>query len=368
MALIDVIKWESSTSELAHCCEIDDITLGSQLVVGPAQTAVFVRGGMIFDEFGPGTHTLTTYNLPLLKHLTAAPFGGVSPFQAQVWFVNGISLLDGKWGTQTPIQIEDPKYGVIVPVRAYGQYGFHVSDPRTFLERLIGNMPSFATAQVAEYFRGVILSKLTGIVSDKMCADGMSVTGINTRVEELSDYALERLRPEFAAYGIELEIFRVISVSVNESDPSFRRLKEAKDALARITIMGRDNYRLERSFDVLDSAAGNEGGAVGAAVGLGAGLSFGREISALAIGQMAAADTPPPLPGAAQAAAPIYLGIDGRQEGPMDTEAVTAAFMAGRIGPRTLAWRRGMAAWTPLADMPEFAFMCHDCPPPLPHE
>lgn len=68
-----------------------------------------------------GTYTLKTENLPLLNKLVNLPFGGESPFQAEVWFVNQIALLDCKWGTPSPIPIEDPKYGVIVPIRAFGQ-------------------------------------------------------------------------------------------------------------------------------------------------------------------------------------------------------------------------------------------------------
>lgn len=118
MALVEVIKWEASTSELVHKFQVNDLKLGSQLVVYPSQTAFFVKGGQILDEFISGTFTIKSENIPLLSKLTNLPFGGESPFQAEVWFVNQVSLLDCKWGTPSPIQIEDPKYGVIVPIRA----------------------------------------------------------------------------------------------------------------------------------------------------------------------------------------------------------------------------------------------------------
>ena len=62
------------------------------------------------------------------------PFGDDSPFQAEVWFVNMMSFLDNKWGTPSPIMLEDPKYKVIVPVRSFGQFGMSIEDPRKFLK------------------------------------------------------------------------------------------------------------------------------------------------------------------------------------------------------------------------------------------
>ena len=96
---------------------MDNLRLGTQLVVYSAQTAFFVKGGKVLDEFQAGTHTLKSENIPLINKLINLPFGSNSPFKAEVWFINQISKLDIKWGTPTPIQLEDPRYNVIVPVR-----------------------------------------------------------------------------------------------------------------------------------------------------------------------------------------------------------------------------------------------------------
>lgn len=362
MALIDVIKWEVSTSELVHKFHSDNIKLGSQLVVYPSQTALFVKGGQIFDEFGPGTYTIKTENIPLLGKIINLPFGGETPFQAAVWFVNQISLLDCKWGTSTPIQIEDPKYGVIVPIRACGQYGFHISDPRRFLERLVGNMSVFTTQKITDYFRGVIMSKLTGIITEKLYADSLSVVNISSYVEAISAFAKERLTDVLYDYGIALEMFQTISISVNENDPSFQRLKETKDSLARINIMGRENYQMERSFNVLDSAAENEGGVVGAAVGIGAGFGLGKQIGAMVNDNVAIAPSVvPSLP-----SVKFHVGINGRVQGPFELEALREGCRTGQFDASTLVWRKGMTDWKPMGYIPEFSDLFEDCPPPLP--
>ena len=62
--------------------------LGAQLIVQEGQVALLAKGGMIADVFYPGTYTLATENLPILKNLINLPFGGRTPFSAEVYYVN----------------------------------------------------------------------------------------------------------------------------------------------------------------------------------------------------------------------------------------------------------------------------------------
>ena len=368
MNIVDVVKWEANAQEVVHKFHSDNLRLGSQLVVYPSQTAFFVKGGKICDEFTCGTYTIKSENIPLLGKVINLPFNGETPFKADVWFVNQIELLDCKWGTQTPLHIEDPKYDVIVPVRAYGQYGIRISKPRVFLERLVGNMPSFATVNVTEYFRGVILSKLTAIIYNKLKEDNVSVLNINSNVEELAQYAKERLTDIFLRYGLEISLFNIISISVNDNDPSFIRLKEAKDAAAEIKIIGRENYQMSRSFDVLEIAAENENGMAGAAVGLGAGVGIGGVVGAMASRAINTntQDTSeiPPIP-----TIDYYLAIRGQRQGPFPQEAIEQKIANGEITENTLAWKKGLRQWVKLGDMDDFQHLFSDeLPPPIPTE
>ena len=366
MSIVDVVKWESNSNELVHKFQSDGLRLGSQLIVYPSQTAFFVKGGKILDEFSNGTYTIKSENIPLLGSVINLPFGGETPFKADVWFVNQTELLDCKWGTQTPLQIEDPKYDVIVPVRAFGQYGFKIAEPRVFLERLVGNMSSFATFKVVEYFRGVILSKLTAIIYDKLKADDVSVLNINAKIEDLSDYAKEKISEVFLQYGMEIQLFSMISISVQESDPSFQRLKEAKDAAARIKIIGRDDYRLTRSFDVLEKAAENENGMAGAAVGLGAGVGIGGVVGAMTAQAISTnrqtEDEIPPIP-----TTDYYLAIDGKRYGAFSHDVITQKITNGEITEDTLIWKKGLKQWVKLGEIEDFQHLLDEnCPPPIP--
>ena len=191
---------------------------------------------------------------------------------------------------------------------------------------------------------------------------------INSQVEVLSEYAKECLKEVFMIYGIGIEMFNIISITVKEDDPSFLNLKDAKDAAAEIKIMGEKNYRLSRSFDVLDAAAENEsGGAMNAALGLGAGVGIGGAVGTMAAktfsNSLASDDVPPPLPKATV----YYLGINGNSVGPMDFDTVCQKYSVNEINANTLVWRKGMKAWDKICNMDDFqSLFGEECPPPLP--
>lgn len=363
MAIVNVVRYENRPDEVVGKYVEDDIRLGSQLIVYPAQTAFFVRGGKILDEFTSGTYTINSENIPLLNKIINLPFGKESPFAAEVWFVNQTTILDCKWGTAAPLQIEDPKYGVIVPVRAYGQYGFRVANPRIFLNSFVGNMPSFDTETLGNYFRGVIQSRLSSIVSDAMLAVDASVVNIGSKSTELSDMAQKLLQHVFEAYGVELQLFTVIAITVDEGDASFKRLKEAIDAKAEMRIIGNENYQMRRSFDVLEKAAGNTGGgAMGTAVGIGAGVGIGSQVAGLA---GAFINTQPPVASPPVPQAQYYVVIAGAQQGPFDMATLQAMIQQGTVNGDTLVWKAGMTQWAPLATLGITSAL--PTPPPIPN-
>lgn len=373
MALIDVVKCELHDYELCVKFPSEDLRLGSQLVVYPSQIAFFVKGGQIYDEFEAGTFTLKTSNIPLLNNIVNIPFGGDSPFQAEVWFVNLTTKLDIKWGTTSEIQLEDPKYNIIVPVRAFGQYGMRITDPRLFLKTLMGNMTSFEVYKVNQYFKGKMLSQLSSLIAKKIANDNISILEINTHLVDMSEFCNEQINNVFQKYGIALEEFSIISVNVPDDDPSLVKLKEAKDLAARLKIAGKDVYQMERSFDVLDTAASNEsaggqmiGMGTGLGVGMGVGSTFGNMFSQVV-------NTNPSAPVAAPAP-PVfqepsyYLMINGQQLGGQTIQNIRDYVSRGMMNGDTMVWRNGMAQWAKASTMNELAplFVQQAPPPPMP--
>ena len=362
MAIIDVVKYEQQEGVIVQKFPSCDLRWGTQLVVYPGQIAYFAKGGKVCDKFVEGTYTLKTANIPLLNKVVNLPFGGDSPFQADVWFVSTVSRLNLKWGTETPIQLEDPKYGIIVPVRAYGQYGFCVRDSDKFMKSFVGNMPSFDEYTLQSYFRGLLLSKLTNIIANKIINDKISVLDIQTHLQEISLYSQKELKPFFADYGLEILLFNIISINIPENDISLNEIKKAKNLSARLQIVGRENYSLERSFDVMDKAAANESGTgaafVNAGLGLGASLNLGKQMGE----QFSQTTVAPPIPQSTM----YYLAFDGQQQGPYSQQQISSFIAQDSNMKNVLAWKNGMSTWLPLHTFIEFNSNNGVCPPPIP--
>lgn len=362
MALIDVIKCEMVDGEFCNKFPSNDLSIGSQLVVYPAQTAFFVKGGEICDEFTAGTYTIKTSNIPILDKIINLPFGNETPFQAEVWFVNQISKLDLAWGTPQPIQIEDPKYNIIVPVRAHGQYGIRISNPRQFLETLIGNMRSFNSEQIEQYFKGRIITYLNSILAQQIIEKKTSVLDINTQLVSLSEECNDMLNVQLQKYGVSITDFSIMSITVPQDDESVIRLKAAKDLAARLSITGRDVYQMERSFDVLEKAATNEGAGgqmMGMGVGLGAGVSVGTTMGNMA-GQVINTNPPPPVPFEKS----YYLYINGAQLANQSIHQIQEYIARGMVTHETLVWTVGMPEWVQISTISELSHLFNNVVPP----
>ena len=378
MALIDVVKYDGNDEEFVWKFPSEDLRLGTQLVVKTAQTAFFVRGGEVLDQFEPGTVTLKSGNIPLLNKLVNIPFGGDSPFQSEVWFMNLISKLDNKWGTPTPIQLEDPKYGVVVPVRAFGQFGLKIGDPRLFLESLVGTMKVYTAKKIVEYFQGKVISTLSTAIGKKMVLEGISVLQMAVFLDDLSAYCAEAIKEEFARFGVEIENFYIMSVNIPEDDPSVIKLKEAKEKAMLIQTVGKDVYQFDKSTDVLQAAAENESGTAGSTMGAGMGLGMGLGVGAAMGGQMGnvggqlktnldqdqtqQTGTPPPPPPVTQ----YHVHINDQQQGPYNLDQLKTMISQGQLTKETNVWKESMANWGKADDQEDLKSLFGAVPPPPP--
>jgi len=357
MALIDVVKIEPQEKVLISKYPSEDLKMGTQVIVKPGQQTIFVKGGKVCDVLDSGTHTLNTQNLPLLNKLINLPFGGNSPFSAEVWFVNKVAVLDNKWGTKTPLNLEDPRYKIIVPVRAFGQYGVKIKDPEVFMNTLFGALPSMQASDIQRFFQGKIISSISTLIGKKITQEGISLIDIPAHLEELSLFCQTSIASEFNKFGLEVPNFFFESVNIPQDDPSFIKLKEAKEKAMHINTVGRDIYQLDRSMDVMDTAAGNEGSAgsvMGAGMGLGMGMGMGQ-----GMGQGMAnmsqnispnINTPPPVPSNSS----YLLHINGQQHGPYPVDILKGYLNSGQVAPDTLAWKEGFTSWVKLSELPEF--------------
>jgi membrane protease subunit (stomatin/prohibitin family) len=371
MALIDVVKFEGNDQEFVWKYPSENLRLGTQLVVKPGQLAFFVKGGVILDEFREGTVTLSSGNIPLLTKLISLPFGGTTPFQAEIWFVNLINKLNTPWGTLRPIQLEDPKYGVVVPVRAFGQFGFRVDDPRKFIESIVGSAQVFTAAQITDYFKGVMLSSVNSNIGKAVVQQNISLLQISAFLDEISGFCKDRIAQDFQQFGLEMVNFYFQSINIPEEDPSYIRLKEIKEKAAELNVVGRDIYQLDKSMAVLQTAAGNEGlsglmmqSGMGQGMGLMMGAQMGQQAGQL-MGQLPAQNTTPPaMP--QSSVSQFHMVLNGQQLGPFPVQVLLQMIPTGTFHAATMVWQPGMAQWQTAVTVSELSGLFATSAPPPP--
>lgn len=277
MAILSVIKHEGPNNLLVWKAPHEDFNTKSQLIVHESQEAVFFKNGQALDTFGPGRHTLDTQNIPLLRKLINLPFGGDSPFHCEVYFINKVHSMDIRWGTANHIPIQDPVHGVILPIGANGQFAVQVTDSSKLLTKLVGTIPAFTHDELISYFRGILMTNIKDYIAKKMVQDKLTFLEVHAHLKEISDALAADLQEAFDEYGIRLVNFCVNAIIIPENDPSYIQLRQALSRKAEMGILGY-TYHEQRTFDVLEGAAKNEGGGaafIGAGMGLGMGAGMG---------------------------------------------------------------------------------------------
>ena len=214
MAIIDRIKFDGTADGnwLLHKYPGEEFVLGSQLIVGEGQLAIFVKGGRALDFLGPGTHTLSTGNIPILLNLVNLPFGSKTPFTAEIYYINTTLNMNLKWGTESPIQIIDPVYQVRINARANGQYTLRIEDYGLFLTQLVGTRRGGTTILFNEFvpsFRGIILNSIDTILAQYIVEHRVSVLEIRTKQKEIGSLCYEEIKEEFTKFGMDLVNFFV---------------------------------------------------------------------------------------------------------------------------------------------------------------
>lgn len=283
MKVFDVIKFEGGNNVLVWKFPGEDFNTMSQLIVHESQEAVFFKDGKALDLFGAGRYTLHSQNIPLIRRLVNLPFNGESPFHCEVYFINKVVSMDAKWGTSTPMPVQDPIYKIILPIQAEGQFAVQVMDSKKFLLQMVGTINIFDQRVLMTYFKGVLMSNIKDCIIKQFVKQKISFLEVQANLREISQGIAKSLAYEFELYGLKLVNFNVTDIAPVESDPSYLQLKQALAKKAEMNVIGY-NYQQKRTYDVLDLAAANEGTSseiMGAGLGLGMGMNIGNTIGGM---------------------------------------------------------------------------------------
>ena len=267
----EILEWFDETGkEMIHRFPEHgsaDITFGSQLVVQENQAAVFFRDGKAYDVLGPGRHTLSTLNIPVLTKALGLPFGFKSPFRVSVYFVSIKVFTDQKWGTREPVAFKDSELGM-VRLRAFGNHTMRITQPLLFINTLVGTQGIFTTDQISDYLRDVTVSRINDLMGESLD----TIFNLPQYYDELGVALKTRLYEDFARYGIEL-----IDMFINSITPPDDVQKMIDERTSMKAIGDLDQFVKYKAAKAMGDAAqgGGEEGGIGDTAGSGMGLGLG---------------------------------------------------------------------------------------------
>ena len=242
--MAQVIEWKNPRPEdIIWRYPIEDITWGAQLIVREYEAAVFFRDGKAYDVFGPGRHTLTTLNLPLLTAVLSRIAGyRETPFKATVIFVS-TRVFAGKYGARAQTT-------ELAPLQVHGTFWFKVEDPRLFVMEVVGGQNAYATSDVNNYLRGFLNEK---VIDELSRYDLLTVF---TKLDETSLATKTAILDAFRRIGLDLTDLRFEGI---DTTPEYRdRLFWLKQTQAAEVL------RMETAKKAAEELGKSPGAALGA--------------------------------------------------------------------------------------------------------
>ncbi len=427
-------KWRPEGAQLGESRRENTIRWGSSLRVKEGSVAVFVnrQNGRIVQDFieGPFDQALKTSNLPGIASIVGLAFGGDSPFQAEVYFINLAKTVQMPFGVPY-FNLFDPRFPDFgVPTAVRGTISFRIEDYRAFIEK--HRLENFSIDDLQKQVRAAIAREVKPIVMKLPSEQGISAFQIESLVDYVSSQCEQTIPEKLRTLSsIETTSFDVSTIEIDHSSESYRRLKALTQDVTTVTVQAeteakiktiRDSQRIEMenledtlrrqreesqyathkqtqsanfaAYQVESQttvgvsgaeALGKMGSGGGTSVNLGesgglniAGIAAGMAMGS-AVGQNLASTIGGAMGSINQQAPGVtppplhpsayYIAQDATPVGPLSLDTLRQLRESGDLGPQTLAWTQGMSQWMPAETLPDLKTLFstkEQEPPPIP--
>lgn len=396
-----VHKW--SPNGIANSSDKENaIRFGSTLRVKDGEVAVFVykqQDGTMMDYIvGPVDKLIKTINLPILTELIGLAYGGESPFQAEVYFINLSGNVQIRFGIPY-FDVFDPRFiDLGIPCAVRGTITFNITDYKNFikLNRLINFEISDLKKQIEDFFTRKAKSIILNLPADT----GIPVVQLERKIDEINTILHDKIQSTMQNdFGINLKRIDISAIEIDKTHPNYMQLKKTTadqqsrfiDAKTGIEITNLDEttriqrkdmemgvegknfavHKLNQQTEVLKSASGNLGGMADGNLGGGSGFNPAGIMAGMAIGRVmgdqlgdmmnSTNNTPPPPP-----TLMYHIALNGQQSGPYTIDQLKEYAVTGQFTKLHHAWKQGMTEWIQVEDIAELTGVFVQVPPPPP--
>lgn len=418
-----VWKWRPKGADVNSTSRENSIRYGSSLRVKDGEVAVFVykqKDGTLQDFIeGPYDDTLKTANFPVLANIVGAAWGGSSPFQAEVYFINLAGNVQIRFAVPY-FDVFDPRFlDFAVPVAVRGTITFNITDYKAFikLQRLI----NFDLEDFKKQVKDAVTKYVKGFVTNAPSQYGIPVLQLERKVLEVNELIQQKLSPIFKDdFGVNLKRLDISAIDPDKESEGYMELRNVTADQQRRTINAQTDvgiknlnatqainaenmaetlriqreeaqraqrlqtetnfigaHALDQQTDVLKTGAANLGqmGNMGGGGGMNpAGIMTGMMMGGALGGQMAGMmnqmgnamqgqmNTPPPIPTVA-----YMIAVNGAQSGPFNIQQLQQLVQQGQVNTNTYVWKQGMANWELAGNVQELkSLFVANTPPPIP--
>lgn len=261
------------------------ITDGSVIHVYPNTMMLLVDGGKIIDYSSEeGYYTVKNDNAPSmfggnLKKAIAESFdrfkyGGVTPQNQKVVYINLQEIKGIKFGTPTPINYFDNFYNAELFLRAHGNYSIRITDPILFYaEAIPRNKTKVDISEINEQYLAEFLTALQTSIN-QMSAAGERISFVTSKSTELSKFMATVLDEEWRANrGMEVASVGVASISYDDESKALINMRNKGAMLGDPNI--REGFVQGSIASGIEAAGSNTAGSTTAFMGMGAGMNAG---------------------------------------------------------------------------------------------
>jgi membrane protease subunit (stomatin/prohibitin family) len=279
---------DSSKGQIVFKWPDHNIRKFARVIVEPDAVAVFTDQGQVVGVLSPGQHTLDASELPFLGMFV--DWGTNSnAFKAEIYFVGAREFPSCRFGGRMD-EVQDPQTGLIVTLRAFGEYALRVVDPTKLIFNLVGTVDVTNNEAITGWVAQQLLKVTRTTVTTQLMSGAWPILGLSMHSPDIEAAAMPATNEQLAAYGLVITRFGNLDVNLDDDDNA--RLKKLAGDTAYSRLAG--GFLQAAQAEALQGAGEGmaQGGAAVTPMFLGAGFGMANQMM-----QPPAQATPPPPPG-----------------------------------------------------------------------